>query len=65
MADGYARCNFDGKPVSPKDRADLAKLRDWLVMDRDEQIRAAREDPEWREFLDIQPIHPEEDSGNR
>lgn len=53
MADRWARCNFDGQPVHPDDQAVLDRFRRWLAMTKDEQKHAARDDPDWQEFLGI------------
>lgn len=47
----YARCNFDGLPLSPGDRMFMTNFLTWLRMDTDDQRDALRLDPEWRKFI--------------
>ena len=51
--DGYARCNFDGKPIHPDDQVIVEKFMEWLAMSKDQRTQAARTDPEWQKFLGI------------
>jgi hypothetical protein len=49
----WARCNFDGQPMSPGDAAIISRFADWLAMPPAERASAARNDPDWQEFLGI------------
>lgn len=49
----YARCNFDGRPLSPGDQRLADRFAAWLGMTDAEKKRVARNDPEWQEFLGI------------
>lgn len=49
----YARCNFDGRPLSPGDQAVVDRFARWLAMSKAERLAAARNDLEWRAWLGI------------
>jgi hypothetical protein len=47
----YARCNFDGQPMSPGDARVVETFAIWLGMDAEERRDAVRLDPQWRRFV--------------
>lgn len=68
---GYARCNFDGRPLSPGDQIAMDQFRDWLALGRDGRNtaiaacrvwlslpadeRAQTPEPEWCTYLGFTP----------
>jgi hypothetical protein len=53
MADKWARCNHDGKPISPGDQKVINTFKIWLEMDDTDHYWAIRLDPEWQKFTGI------------
>jgi hypothetical protein len=67
MSDRYARCNRDGRPLSPGDQAAMDEFRDWLSLSRGDRNaiiasciawvslpadeRAKVPEPEWCTYL--------------
>jgi hypothetical protein len=49
----YARCNFDGKEISPEGKLIIDTFKLWLQMDDNERREAIRLDPKWRRWLGI------------
>ena len=49
----WARCNYDGKPLSPSDNRALETFKIWLGMDATDHYWAVRLDPEWQKFTGI------------
>lgn len=50
----YAKCNFDKRPINPRDKQTIETFKIWLQMDDTDRMWAARLDPEWRQFLGIE-----------
>jgi hypothetical protein len=48
---GYARCNFDGRPLHPDDAKIIETFRAWLAMDETDRRLAIELDPEWQRFI--------------
>ncbi len=46
MVSRRARCNFDGRPISPGDQVIIGKFLTWLALPREQQYA-----PEWHGFL--------------
>ncbi len=51
MSVKFARCNFDGKPINPKDQAAIDTFAIFLQMDDNEKRDAIRLDPQWQKFI--------------